>query len=244
MEAATRSAEPPVDPLVLATLRRQLADALGPDVGVACSGVDGDPSSLFSAERSAIQRAVGKRQREFAAGRAVARAAMVGLGWPATVIPVAADRAPIWPDGLVGSIAHSAQVCVAIIGRKAQVHALGIDIEADVALDPTLWPTICTPGELVALESLPVRDRGRWVTRLFCAKEAFYKWQYPQTGRMLDFGDVQVAWGARTSGFSVCATVTGGPSTLVCKSEGQLQTLHGWVLAWLVGPPKPQEQGA
>lgn len=34
--------------------------------------------------------------------------------------------------------------------------------------------------------------RGQWVTRIFSAKEAFYKWQYPLTGCLLEFQDVAI----------------------------------------------------
>ena len=121
---------------------------------------------------------------------------------------------------------------------------MGIDIEEDVALDTSLWPSICTPEELACVEALPAPDRGQRVTRLFCAKEAFYKWQYPQTGRMLDFRDVHVVMRAGPSDFAVRPAVTGNPLVIDCDLEGRLLISWGWVLACLVGAPLRPAGGA
>lgn len=232
---ATQCLASPTVPPPLQPLRRQLAQALGTGVGVACTGVDGDPDLLWPAERTAILKAVPARQREYAAGRHAARAAMQQIGCVPAAIPTAPDRSPVWPDGLTGSIAHGGRVCVAVVGRRHQVHAVGIDIEKDQAMAPDLWPTICTTEEQALLDQLPPHERGRRVTRLFCAKEAFYKWQYPQTGRLLDFLDVQVMFSADATGFVVCAASSDTPMPRSTR-EGSLLARDGLVLAWLLGP--------
>lgn len=229
--------KPTMASLFLQSLRMQLALDLGPGIGMACRDVDGDPHVLWPAESTAILKAVPRRQREYAAGRIAAREAMIQIGWPAGAIPSAPDRSPAWPQGVVGSITHSSQACIAIAGRRDQVHAMGIDLEEDRPVDPALWETICTPRELVDLASVPRSNRGRWMTRLFCAKEAFYKWQYPQTGRMLDFCDVRVTLNRDHLGFFVHPAVTGNAPLLSCEREGRLLTTNGMVLAWLIGPP-------
>ncbi|AOW13509.1 hypothetical protein LPB072_12230 [Hydrogenophaga crassostreae] len=169
-----------------------MSSALGPLVGVAISNVSGDPQWLYPEEAQSVAKAVPKRQKEFAAGRKAARCAMRAIGWQDMPVPCNADRSPAWPEGLVGSISHSRQACVAIVGRKAHVKSVGIDIEDHFPIEPELWHTICTPQELETVNQLDRADRGQWVTRLFSAKEAFYKWQYPLTGRFLEFQDVAI----------------------------------------------------
>src|SRR5690606_967724 len=95
---ATACASPPRAPLHLDILRRQLEHAMGPGTGVACTGVEGNLQRLWPVEHAAISHAVPRRQREFAAGRTAARAAMSQLGWPPSAVPSAPDRSPIWPD--------------------------------------------------------------------------------------------------------------------------------------------------
>jgi enterobactin synthetase component D len=219
------------------TLREQLAKQLGPGIGFACRDVDGDPKELWPVEREVVVNAIPRRQREFAAGRAAARDAMAQLGLPPQAIPSAPDRSPVWPEGLVGSIAHDRNVCIAIAGRRDQVGALGIDIEEDLEIDTTLWRAICTPQELASISALPKSEQRRCVTRLFCAKEAYFKWQHPQTGQMLDFCDVQILFSSNQTGFSTVPALSENTSFPTCAREGRLLICGGMVLAWLIGPP-------
>lgn len=220
----------------LESLRQQLADVFGPDIGVACRGVDGDPQALWPQERPAVRQAIPRRQREFAAGREAAREAMARIGWSPMAIPAGPDRAPIWPGGLVGSITHTDQICVAVVGKLAQVHAIGVDIEQARPLHADLWPTICTTEEMHTVASLPPSERGLHVTRLFCIKEAFYKWQYPQTLRMLEFNDVQVTLGPLEKCYTIQhATLT--QRSFAYLPRCSLMTLRGLILAWVIGAP-------
>lgn len=232
---AAQCLRPATEPSPLEALRRQLARALGTGLGVACRDVDGDPDQLRPSERPAILKAVPARQREFAAGRCAARDAMQQIGWAPEGIPSAPDRSPVWPDGLTGSIAHGGRVCVAVVGRRHEAHAVGIDIEQDLPMEPALWPSICTADELACVEQLPPHERGQRVIRLFCAKEAFYKWQFPQTRRLLDFSDVQVVLSDDASAFLV-HQVSAHAALPRCSRAGGLIAVHGLVLAWMVGP--------
>lgn len=211
-------------------LQADLQERLGPDAAVVCTGVDGDPETLWSEERAAIARAVPKRQREFAAGRSAARSAMQRLNWRATSIPSHADRSPCWPEGLVGSIAHTADTCIAVVGRRNPWVSIGIDIEPDRGIDESLWGIICTSDELQQQDELAPASKAALVTRVFVAKEAFYKWHYPQHRSLLDFRDVSVSWDSSGSGFDVAAhPVAKHPG--VGQWRGQLFTLGGNVVA-------------
>ena len=108
------------------------------------------------------------------------------LGQAPVSIPVGSDRAPIWPTGYWGSISHCRTAVVAA-AMRAGGH-IGIDVEQAVPLERGLWDAICTPGEMEWL-----KGRGElWATVIFSAKEAVYKAQYPITGRMLEFSDVEL----------------------------------------------------
>lgn len=221
----------------LEALRQRLSNEVGPDVGIACKSVEGDPQLLWPVEREAVQRAIPRRQREFASGRVAAREALAQIAWPAEAIPCASDRSPVWPQGLVGSIAHNAQVCVAMVGRCERVPAIGVDIEEDKDIEPHLWKMICTPEELAVLSSVPRSLQGRSVTRLFCAKEAFYKWQFPQTRRLLDFHDVQVLLNPDQTGFRVHTPPVDNTPFPSIGIQGRLLTHESLVLAWVIGRP-------
>ncbi|MBA4264261.1 MAG: phosphopantetheinyl transferase [Comamonadaceae bacterium] len=220
----------------LITLRQRLAERLGKGFGVACSGVDGDPQRLYPEEFEAVRKAVPRRQREFSAGRQAARQAMMDIGWSPMAIPSAADRSPVWPEGLVGSISHTRQWCVAVVCPTHLVRGIGIDMEHDQPMGPELWDTICTPEEHAWVATQAASLQGLWVTRLFSAKEAYFKWQYPQTGQMLEFQDVQVVINTQTMSFDIHPASVKRTRMRAHRRPGQFLVSDEHLLAWVVEP--------
>lgn len=142
---------------------------------------------LYPAEREAIARAVPRRQQEFATGRACARSAMAKLGLKPAAIPQNADRSPHWPVSVSGSISHSTDLCMAVVARRRDCVAVGLDIEPATPLEDSLLETICGARELRWLARRPAGERGLLAKLIFSAKEAAYKCQYTLTGRLFDF---------------------------------------------------------
>ena len=220
-------------PAALQGLRELLCVGLGEHMGLACTVVNGDPQELYPQEFEAIRNAVPRRQREFAAGRQAAREALAQIGWSPAAIPSAPDRSPVWPAGLVGSIAHNDRACIAIVGRQSEVGSAGIDLENDEPIAPDLWSIICTPAERAYIRSQPASVQGRVVTRLFSAKEAFYKWQYPLTHRMLEFQQVEVELDVNHRRFSVSHDIRGS----LGRVSGHIATTESLLAAWVTGHP-------
>ena len=135
--------------------------------------------------------AVPARQAEFAAGRWAARAAMAALGLRAEVIPMGADRAPVWPLGVVGSISHSASACLAVVGRAEVWDGIGLDIEPATALAPELWAAVLLADEQAELGAAA----GLQAKRIFTAKEAAYKAQYAASGALFGFDGLRIGMG-------------------------------------------------
>lgn len=209
-----------------AVLRQAAAEAalarlFPPGVAVALVGIGA--GELLPGEAAAVAGAVPARVAEFAAGRLAARRALAALGHPAVAIPAGPDRAPCWPEGLAGSIAHAQGVAVAAVRRGAP---LGLDVEADAGLEPDLWPLICDPAELAAL---PAGDRGRAVRLVFAAKEAVYKAQYPLTGRLIGFDAVRVT--LEEDGFVARLRQGVGPLPEGHRLRGRILRAGGLVLA-------------
>lgn len=151
-------------------------------------------------ECAALNGAIPKRRREFAAGRAAARMAMVRLGLPEQAIPMGEDRAPVWPDGLLGSISHTPDACLAAVARDGDKRLLGLDLEPDVPLDPELWPIVCTPAERDWLDD--AAEPARAAKLIFCAKESAYKAQYPRSRTLIDFHAIEVLPDTRAGTFT------------------------------------------
>lgn len=149
-------------------------------------------ADLFPVEREHMANAVASRVREFAAGRSCARAGLAVLGAMHAALPPGPDRRPQWPSGVVGSISHTHDYCVAVLGRTARFSAIGVDAERVQDVDPSVWPLTLRAEEIARLDGLDERARQRHAAIAYCAKEAFYKFQYELTRSWLDFEDVSV----------------------------------------------------
>ncbi|MBN9886025.1 4'-phosphopantetheinyl transferase family protein [Salipiger abyssi] len=147
-----------------------------------------DPGALFPEERAAMQKAVPARLAEFTGGRVAARRAMAQLGLTPGPVAMDPDRAPRWPEGLVGSITHAAGFCFALVSHISDWRAIGADLERDAALPDEIVAEVATPQELASLAPLPARKAA---ARIFSAKEAAYKAQYPLTRCLFGFDAMQ-----------------------------------------------------
>jgi 4'-phosphopantetheinyl transferase EntD len=171
----------------------EVAGLLGPDVVVRqCPADAGLVDRLFAEERAVVGMAVRKRRAEFAAGRMASREALREIGIADAPLLPGPDRAPIWPRGVAGTIAHTRRRAVAAVAPTDRVRGIGVDLEPDEPVDPDLFAGILTPDEIDDLEGSP-EERGRAVRLAFTAKEAVFKCLHPVTGVFLEFGDVTVA---------------------------------------------------
>ena len=177
---------------------RWLATCLPGGVHSAISPIDFDDSALLEEERKVVQRARPGRKREFATGRRCAREALAMLG--ETGVPLSAPvlmpnthRAVDWPAGVVGSISHSDQLCIASVAEASTIAALGIDLEPRLALEEDLWSEIGLPAELHAARIPTTVPRGEFAKLIFSAKESVFKCVHPLWKQWLDFKDVTLS---------------------------------------------------
>ncbi|MEC3861300.1 4'-phosphopantetheinyl transferase superfamily protein [Mesobacterium sp. TK19101] len=172
---------------------QRLLGEIEPDLSpVFCTGAADpheDDDGLYPIEAAAVVRAVDKRRREFAAGRRAARCAMRKMGHAPQPVPAGDDRAPVWPRGLAGSISHTDFAALGIVSCQAETRTVGVDIEADQPIDPALVPEICTPEEL----DIGAPDDLTAARRIFSAKEAAYKAQFPLTATIFGFDGLHIS---------------------------------------------------
>jgi 4'-phosphopantetheinyl transferase EntD len=162
-----------------------------------------DGLELSDAEEAQLSRAVPRRRREFAAGRFCAKRALSRLGIEHVTLPIGPNHAPMWPPGIVGTISHTENACLAAVAWRSAVRSVGADVELDEPLEPELYPLILTDRELTWLKTQPTTSRGRIVRLIFSVKESFYKLQFPLTGRFLDFHDVEISTLANSGWFEL-----------------------------------------
>lgn len=188
--------------------------------------IDAVVGPLLPGELEATERMVPKRLREFTAGRVLARQACVALGFASVPIPVAPDRRPLWPSGVVGSISHTDEHVGVAVGPGATLRGIGLDLEKAEDLPPETIPLVATAGEQRHVATWPADERGLIYKRLFSAKEAVFKCTYPQTGLWLDFLDVELELSAALDTFRVH----------IRQSEAAIACPTGWIGAIQTSP--------
>lgn len=144
---------------------------------------------LHARERKLVERASARRRGDFAAGRACAHAGLAALGVAHGGIG-AEQRAPIWPDGVVGSITHTEGFAAAVVARDDGRLRPGIDAETTGRVDGGVARRIMSDAERARVAD--AADPDELATAVFGAKEAFYKAQWPLTRAWVGFLDVDV----------------------------------------------------
>ncbi|MFD8948892.1 4'-phosphopantetheinyl transferase [Streptomyces xanthophaeus] len=186
-----------------------------------------DPATLlFPEEAAALARAVPSRQREYATVRTCARRAMGALGMPPAPLVTGARGAPVWPEGVVGSMTHCRGYRAAAVARTADAVTIGIDAEPATPTTEGFLASVSLPGERESVRELTDRrPEVPWSRILFSAKESVFKAWYPLTGRTLDFDQAHVDIDADASTFTA-ALRTPGPVVAG-------RTLSGFEGRWL-----------
>lgn len=152
-----------------------------------------DPPALSEAETALVASAASRRRAHFAAGRACAHAALAMLGEPATSVLRSEAGAPLWPVGVVGSIAHCELLAAAVVAQASAWRALGIDVE----------PARPLPAD-VAGYALTSEERRRFAANTalpeaallaFSAKECVHKCMHPLLDLFLEFDEIEILLG-------------------------------------------------
>jgi 4'-phosphopantetheinyl transferase EntD len=153
----------------------------------------GDPrepgTPLFPEEEALVACAVAKRRLEFTRGRHCARSALRRLGLTDVPLLSGSEREPLWPPGVIGSITHTDELCLAAVGWQSSYDGVGIDVEPASPLQPAVAQRIASEAEMHAIEVMSSLLTARLI---FSAKEAFYKCQFYRTRAWLGFFDVSI----------------------------------------------------
>ena len=147
---------------------------------------------LFPEEARYVSGACQKRIRDFAMGRYCARVAMEELGMRGEPIPSTASRAPYWPEGVVGSISHTAGFAAALLGSARDYASLGLDCQQveHGRISSGMAKLILAPGEdehLQETRQFEDMSREELLTLVFSAKEALYKCLNPLVKKFFGF---------------------------------------------------------
>jgi 4'-phosphopantetheinyl transferase EntD len=210
-----------------------LASLFPPEVAAYFSPSLPADATLLAAESDCIGDMVEKRRIEFTHGRHCTHRAMQLLGMPVVAIPKGADRAPVWPNGIIGSISHSGDAAAAVITQSSELAAIGLDLESAEALSAEIAAMVCRPDEQIS-------DAGDRAKLLFCIKEAVYKCIYPRIGCYVDFQEMEVLLNEGKATFGVRSHSQNFDAHLIKGLQGRYHKNQEIIItsAWILHPGK------
>ena len=178
----------PVGNAVDPELQRAIAALAQPGILIAHRLISpGDEAALLPEEVKTITTQTLEGRRASGTARIVARQLLAELGHASCALPKGPSGAPLWPEGIVGSLAHDDRVAVAVVALRRNTDALGVDVEPATMLPHDMLELIATSSERRAIADDPSGGR-----LLFTAKEAVYKAVHPLDGIFLEFQDIEV----------------------------------------------------
>ncbi|HEX7115250.1 MAG TPA: 4'-phosphopantetheinyl transferase superfamily protein [Steroidobacter sp.] len=161
-----------------------------------------------------------RRREQFMQGRACARQALRALEIENYPLLPDAGRAPIWPQGITGSITHTRGYFAAAVARQAEVPAVGIDAERISRITERLWRYYLSEREIEWLQAQDPGRRAALAAAMFSAKEAAYKCQYQLTHRSMHMISIELEIGPHS--FRARVPAPGQPErSLLERIEGR-----------------------
>ena len=192
MEARRSGAADPCADPKSAAVELALGEMLGARISVSARPLAGRVPRLHPREEPFVAGFHPTRAREFSHGRALVRELLPRFGVAPAPVAIGPHREPIWPAGIVGSISHAAGLCAVALADAKEFAAIGLDVEGAEPLDADLSSFVAHTDESTGIAAALGCDPGAAAKVVFAAKEAFYKAQFPLTGRFLEFRDVGV----------------------------------------------------
>lgn len=193
---------------------------------------------LFPEERTAIEKAVDKRKREFELGRTCARRALTQLGIAPRALPMNADRSVTWPSEAWGTITHADNFYAAAAVLRKHARGIGIDAEVRARVAPHLWSHIASEREIAWFRKAPnAQQANERATLLFSAKESFYKAQFCASRAWVGFHDAEL-WFDDAGNFEVELLIDAGDAyARGARFRGRYLLLQQHVLTQLIVAP-------
>lgn len=186
-----------------------------------------------------LQKAVKKRRAEYLASRVCVRYGLGLLGIDNYVLGNDADRAPIWPAGIGGSLSHTHQRISLLLAPAASGKLLGIDCEQLIRSETAkeMQEMIINADENVVLQcsGLPFATA---LTVAFSVKESLYKAIFPRLREFMDFNAAEIVdYCPATGTITLKLTRTFSREFPAGRLfTGHVQLGRDEVLSWIVTP--------
>ncbi|HBV40177.1 MAG TPA: 4'-phosphopantetheinyl transferase [Erwinia sp.] len=170
-----------------------------PDVLLVQARYDADfyRDSLFADYRlpfpEHLNRAVTKRRAEYLVSRVCVRAALRQFGVADFLLVNDADRAPVWPEGIAGSLSHTRACITLLLTSTAAGKLPGVDCEEIMRPEAAeeMRDMIINEREYSLLQRSGV-PFATSLTAAFSLKESLYKALFPFFRQFMHFNDAEI----------------------------------------------------
>lgn len=186
-----------------------------------------------------LSKAVPKRRAEYLASRLCVRDALTHFGFTDFVLANDADRAPIWPEGITGSLSHT-RTCISLLLAKSSAgKLLGVDCEEIMqpAAAVEMRDMIINEREAAVLQasSLPFATA---LTAAFSLKESLYKALFPVFRQFMNFDEAEItACETNMAGVTLRLTRALSPEFAVGRLfTGSVMLQEKQLTSWIVTP--------
>jgi enterobactin synthetase component D len=177
------------------------------------------------------------RERDFIRGRLAAHQALQRIHRAPEPILRGGRNEPIWPPGIVGSIAHSMGTAISLVAGDRHAGGIGVDIEdARASITDDMADHILSPGEADLVRGMfPDPNLGRVV--LFSAKESVFKAFFTHHRDYFGFRDVEFSRHGDNRIHGRLLFPIPGAYSLHYEFSVRYFLLGGMVLTYLILPP-------
>ena len=173
---------------------------------------------LFEEERGALPSRHEGRRQSYASARACAHIAFTELGLQKVPVRRSDSGAPVWPDGVRGSLTHSEALAASCL--TVSCRSVGIDIEHTGRMSAGVARRVLTDEELAGVD--PDSPAGLdEATLLFSAKEAVYKAIFPIAGLYIGYQEVTLNVDPSTQRFSARYLGSDASNARLSHGEGE-----------------------
>lgn len=188
---------------------------------------------------SHLSKAVAKRRAEYLASRLCVREALRPFGFANFVLANDADRAPIWPTGIVGSLSHTRACVSLLLAKSSSGKLLGVDCEEIMRPETAagMRDMIINANEeaVLACSGLPFATA---LTAAFSLKESLYKALFPVFRQFMHFNEAEIV-ACEANLASVTLRLTRALSTEFAVGRlftGRVTLQEKQLTSWIVTP--------
>lgn len=133
-------------------------------------------------EANCIADSTPRRRAQFVAGRDAARQVMIALGRSACSVGCGDGGEPLFPADLRGSISHTRELAIALIGEASEYCSVGVDIDDSRPLGEAAASGVTWKSEVALIQQvMNLAAASEAQNFALSAKEAIFKCQYSLT---------------------------------------------------------------